>query len=187
MFHKKFKSKRVEFLFKFTINVVVLVGLWFLFYNLIRKLNIVDFIYEQGIYALTKIQLILSDASLNLMGFTVEIYGKTVKIVGSYGVHLDRGCLGRNTLGLFVGFILAFPGKVKSKVWFLTVGVVVFILMNVLRIDALAITDYCCREKLDFNHHFVFKIIIYVVIFLMWVWWVQRYSIFADKNKKLKT
>ena len=182
MFRKKFKNRRVEFLFKFTVNIVVLIGLWFLFYNLIRKWNIVDFIYEQGIYFLTKIQLILSDASLSLMGFVVEIYGKTVKIVGSYGVHLDRGCLGRNTLGLFVGFILAFPGKVKSKVWFIAVGIIIFIMMNVLRIDALAITDYCCRERLDFNHHFVFKIIIYIVIFFMWVWWIQRYSIFADKN-----
>lgn len=184
MAKKKFRNKRVEFLFKFSVNSLILIALWFLFYNVLRGLPFIDYLYEEGIYILTKIQLIFSKLMLNLMGFAVEIYGKTIKIVDSYGVHLDRGCLGRNTLGLFIGFIFAFPGKFKSKIWFIIFGIGVFILLNVLRIAGLAITDYCCREKLDFNHHYVFKIITYSAIFFLWVWWVQRYSIFATKKSK---
>lgn len=187
MAKKKFRNKRVEFLFKFTANILIITTLWLLFFKVLRGIGFVDFLYEEGIYMLTKIQLLLSKFLLEIMGFTVEIYGKTIKIIGSYGVHLDRGCLGRNTLGLFIGFIFAFPGKQKSKIWFISLGIIIFIFLNVFRIAGLAITDYCCPEKLDFNHHFVFKIITYISIFFLWVWWVQRYSVFAKtKKKKIK-
>jgi len=184
MAKKKFRNIKVEFLFKFTMNSLILLSLWILFYKVLRGIAFIDFLYEEGIYLLTITQLFLTKVLLSIMGFAVEIYGKTIIIIGSYGVHLDRGCLGRNTLGLFIGFIFAFPGKFKSKIWFICLGIVVFIMLNILRISGLAITDYCCREKLDFNHHYVFKIITYSVIFLLWVWWVQRYSIFAKAKSK---
>lgn len=175
---------KIKLLRKFLINILILVILWLLFYNVLRKFWFVDYLYEEGIYLLSNIQLKLSKFLLNIIGFTVEIYGKTVKIVGSYGVHLDRGCLGRNTLGLFIGFIFAFPGKMWHKLWFVSVGIVIFIFLNVFRIMGLAITDNCCRQHLDFNHHFLFKIIIYIVIFLLWAWWIKKYSYLADEKKQ---
>ncbi|MBN2892344.1 MAG: archaeosortase/exosortase family protein [Bacteroidales bacterium] len=180
MFSDKIKLKLVS---KFLINAAILVAAWFVFYKLVRNVWFVDYLYEEGIYWLTRIQIIFSKFFLNIIGYTVEVYGKTIKIVGSYGVHVDRGCLGRNTLGLFVGFILAFPGKFKNKIWFLAMGIVIFIFLNVMRILGLAITDNCCREQLDFNHHFLFKIIVYVVIFFLWAWWIKKYSAIAEKNK----
>jgi exosortase/archaeosortase family protein len=142
----------------------------------------VDFLYEEAIFYLTKIQLYLSKYFLQIFHYKIAIIGKTIKIIPSDGVHLDRGCLGRNTLGVFAIFILAFPGKFIQKIWFIIVGTAIFILMNVSRIVALAITDYCCPQHLNFNHHFLFKIIIYAVILLLWAWWINRYSML--KNKK---
>ncbi len=180
---KKKINSRLKFVLKFALNSIILLLLWFSFYKVFRNILLVDYLYEEAIYGLTKIQLIFSKLFLEMLGYNVEIYGKIVKIVGSYGVHLDRGCLGRNTLGLFLGFIIAFPGSIKNKTWFLSLGTVIFIFLNILRIMALAITDMCCRERLDFNHHFAFKIVVYAVIFLLWVWWIQKYSDLAQKKK----
>lgn len=177
------RNKKLLFLAKLIINIVIILSVWYLFYKIIRpRLPLVDYLYEEVIFWVTELQLVLSKLLLNLIGYSVEIYGKTVKIIGSFGVHLDRGCLGRNTLGLFVGFILAFPGKIKNKVWFLIMGIGIFIIVNVLRIAGLAITEFCCPERLDFNHHYLFKIIVYIIIFFLWVWWIQKYSMFAKKR-----
>jgi len=172
-----------KILITIAINIIILVVLWLLFFKLLRKIYIVDYIYEQGIYYFTKIQLISSKVILNLLGYSVEIYGKTIKIVQSNGVLLDRGCLGRNTIGLLIGFILALPGKLKNKIWYSAMGLVIFIILNVLRITALAITQYCCPERLDFNHHFLFKIIVYVIILILWIIWINKYSEIKSKSE----
>ncbi len=164
-----------------SINLLLLIGLWIIFYKLLRHIPIVDYVYEQGIYAFTKIQLIVTKIILNILGYTVEIYGKTIKIVGSNGVHLDRGCLGRNTLGLLLGFIYALPGRIKHKIYFTFIGVSIFLLLNIGRITALAITDYCCPQRLDFNHHFLFKIIVYIAIFILWTFWIKKHSYITKK------
>ncbi len=164
------------------INLLILIGLWLIFFKLLRQINIVDYIYEQGIYVFTKIQLVVTKIILNIFGYSVEIYGKTVKIVGSNGVHLDRGCLGRNTLGLMLGFIYALPGRLKHKIYYTFLGITIFLFLNIGRIIALAITDYCCPERLNFNHHFLFKIIVYIAILLLWIIWIKKYSYVIEKK-----
>lgn len=170
---------------KIAINLAILVGLWLIFFKILRQIPAVDYTYEQGIFFFTKIQLVLSKSILQLMGYTVEIYGKTIKIVPSFGVLLDRGCLGRNTIGLFLVFILALPGKIFDKIWFSTLGVVIFVFLNILRIVALALTQYCCPEKLNFNHHFLFKAIIYAIILIIWIIWINKFSL-PNKQKQVK-
>ncbi len=181
-----FKKLNTKFFKKFLINIALIVTFWLLFYNLFRNIWFIDYIYEEGIFILTNIQIFLSKVILSIAGYSIEVYGKTIKIIGSYGVHVDRGCLGRNTLGLFVGFILAFPGKFSNKLWYIFVGIIIFLFLNILRILGLTITDYCCREYLDFNHHYVFKIVVYVVIFLLWARWIKKYSYFAEKKVQNK-
>lgn len=175
-----------KIIFKIAINLAILLGLWLLFYKLLRQIPAVDFVYEQGILFFTKIQLTFSKLILQLMGYTVEIYGKTIKIVPSFGVLLDRGCLGRNTLGLFVGFILTLPGKTIDKIWYSALGIIIFVILNILRIVALAVNQYCCPEKLDFNHHFLFKIIVYAVILLLWIIWINKFSLLKKQSQAEK-
>lgn len=178
----KLTKQNILFLKKVTINLSIVLSLWLLFFFFYKKIAIINYSYEQGIYYLTKIQLLFSKFFLEILGFDVNIFGKTIKIINSHGVHLDRGCLGRNTLGLLVGFILVFPGKTKNKIWYIGVGIIIFIILNVLRIVGLAIIDDCCQQYLDINHHYIFKLIVYFVIFLLWIRWIKKYSILSKKQ-----
>ncbi len=166
---------------RLAINVVFLFAVWYLFYSFFRDKNFIDYFYEEITYQLTLSQLVVSKIFLNIIGYEVEIYGKTIKIIGSYGVHLDRGCLGRNVIGLFAGFILAYPAKIKSKLWYIPAGISVFFMVNIFRIMALAITDNCCRHQLDFNHHIVFQYLTYGIIIIMWIVWAK----FFKKTRKM--
>ena len=158
---------------QFVLNILILYVLWLVFYKFLRDWYLIDYFYEQVIYYLTKLQLKLSGFLLGILGYKVEIYCKIITINGSNGVLLDRGCLGRNVLGVFLGFILAYPSSMKKKFWISVIGVVVFIILNVLRISALAIIDYCCPQYLDINHHYIFTIIVYSAIILMWAIWLR--------------
>ena len=151
---------KLPFWLQFVTNILLLYAIWLVFYKFLRDWWLVDYLYEELIYYLTKIQLHLAGAFLKLLGYSVEIYCKVITINGSNGVLLDRGCLGRNVLGLFLGFILAYPSTFKKKVGISIIGVIVFIILNVLRISALAMIELCCPQYLQINHHYVFKIIV---------------------------
>ncbi|MEA3450321.1 MAG: archaeosortase/exosortase family protein [Bacteroidota bacterium] len=178
----KLSKQNILFLKKIVINLAILVPLWFLFYHFFKQILIIDYFYEQGIYYLTKVQLVSSKIVLEIFGFDVNIFGKTIKIINSRGVHLDRGCLGRNTLGLLAGFILVFPGKTKNKIWYIGLGIIIFIMLNITRIVSLTIINSCCPQHLDINHHYIFKIIIFFVIFLLWARWIKKYSTLSEKK-----
>ena len=158
---------------RFGINGVFLFILWFIFYKFFRNLRLTDYFYEGITYYITHISLIFSKLVLNIFGYEVEIWGKTIKIINTYGVHLDRGCLGRNNIGIFTGFIIAYPGLIRTKLWYIPFGIFVFFLINSARIIALAITVSCCPQNLDFNHHVVFQYGTLGFMFLLWFIWIK--------------
>ncbi len=170
------KIYSLHILLRIALYISFLFVIWLIFYLWLKKLPVVYYFYEEGFRFLSILTLKTSQFFLGILGYKTEVYAKIIKIGASYGVHLDKGCLGRNTILIFVSFILAYPGDVKSKIWFIPLGIFVFFILNVLRISALVIIDYCCREYLDFNHHATFKIITYLAILLMWVFWIKKYG-----------
>ena len=172
-FQKLIKSyNKLHLFIRFGLNGSILFVLWFVFYKFFRNLNLIDYFYEEITFHITNINLYFSKAILTLFGYDVEIFGKTIKILGTDGVHLDRGCLGRNNIGLFAGFIIAYPGNIKSKTWYIPLGFFLFYVINTVRIIALAITVECCPENLDINHHIIFQYTVLGFMFLLWFVWI---------------
>ena len=172
---------------RFLLRGGILFAVFLLFYGFLRKVDIINTWYEIGLNNFAIFLLDISASFLHLLGYEVVTYGKTVKIVDNLitsGVYLDRGCMGRNVLLAFSAFIIIFPGKVKNKLWYIPLGIIILNFVNILRIVGLAITYHCCKEYGDINHHFVFKIIAWAVIFLLWVIWINKFSPFNKTTKK---
>lgn len=178
------KYKKLHPLYKFVATGLIIIAVWFIFYHFFRNSRFIHSFYEIVTQNLTTSLLSISQVFLNLFGFETEVFGKVVRISGTSGVYLDRGCLGRNLMGLFAGFILAYPGRIKHKIWYVPLGLVVITFLNVLRIAGLAYVVYCCPEYLDVNHHVIFKYTVYFFIFLMWYFWIKNYSVSAKPKKK---
>lgn len=94
----------------------------------------------------------------------------------SHGTWIGEPCNGLKVMGLFALFIIAFPGKHKHKWWFIISGVIIIHLVNALRVSGLTIIAAKWPQYLDFNHNVTFQVIVYGVIFLMWYFWVQKFS-----------
>jgi exosortase/archaeosortase family protein len=83
-------------------------------------------------------------------------------------------CNGLVLYALFSGFIVAFPGPARRKLWFIPLGLFLIYSLNVLRVIALSINTYYDHKSADFNHHYTFTAVVYASIFALWMWWATR-------------
>lgn len=114
-----------------------------------------------------------SSGLLDQFGYGVAHSGRVLGLNGAVGVEVADGCNGLTTVGLFVGFVLAFPGQWQRRLWFLPLGVGVVLLANVLRVAALALVQVHWPAAFDALHNFGATTFFYVVVFLLWVAWAN--------------
>ncbi len=176
MIRKIIKDPRQQQIALFVIKAVLLYIVWFIFY---------DFHVAQDGFVNTWLNhRVATDASyvldiFGLDGGTIPGNHQTrVMIKGDTMVGVGNPCNGLELFALYAGFIICFPGNTKSKLWFIPVGFIIIHFINVLRTTALAYIQFKAPEYLDFNHHYTFTIIVYAIIFLLWITWVNRYSKF---------
>jgi exosortase family protein XrtF len=91
-------------------------------------------------------------------------------------VLIEHGCNGLILMVLFAGFVLAFPGPWKTKLWFIPLGILGIYLINSLRVIGLAVNHMVAKSSFDFNHKYTFTILVYGAIFGFWMIWVNRFS-----------
>lgn len=93
-----------------------------------------------------------------------------------------------NALELFVlytGFLICMPASFTRFFSYLFTGTLLIYCMNVLRCAALAWLSNFKPGMLDFAHHYLFKIILYGIIFVLWLFYTKQTSFqFALQNKK---
>lgn len=129
--------------------------------------------------------IILSTGFLETLGYTVFTDGnRTIGIEGSSGLIVGDNCNAITLIALFSGFILAYPGNMKKKLWFVPLGCTLIFLGNVFRISSLSVISKWSYEWVNFNHTYTFTLIMYLFIFLMWMWWVEKFSGHSLISKK---
>ena len=101
-----------------------------------------------------------------------------------YIARVVEGCNGLSVMILFVAFIIAFSGKFKNTLLFLIFGIVVINILNVLRITLICMALYSYPQFEDFLHGGLFPLVIYGVVFILWVIWVNNYSSYARISEK---
>ena len=92
-------------------------------------------------------------------------------------IGVNESCSGVKPILQFILLMLLFPGPWKHKAWFIPMGILLVHLTNLFRITGLAVVTITVPEYWDFAHDNLFRPFFYVVIFLLWVWWVERFRI----------
>lgn len=99
-----------------------------------------------------------------------------VGVTGSTGLFIGEPCNGFSLFILFLAFIVAFPGPVKHKIWFIPVGILLIHLINALRVIGLVLIVNKNPQWLSFNHDYTFTILVYSFVFLLWWIWINKFS-----------
>jgi exosortase/archaeosortase family protein len=167
--------KRSAF-YLFFIRVGLLAILWLVFYWLASSfLPLRNFILDVLIPPFERSITLFSHWLLDIFGYEAISYGNVVQIINTRGISIEMGCWAIDLMALFAGFIIACPGKILSKAWYIASGVVLIHILNIIRIASLCVVQSCCPKYLDFNHHILFKAIVYICIFIFWVIWIKYF------------
>ena len=156
------------------INVVVFGVLGAAFFMFARQNFYVFCFYEFCFKELTLFINFFVEKFLNLFPcFDVEVFGKIICDKAGGSLVLDRGCVGRNVMLAFAGFIIIWPEKFLKKIAYIAFGLVVIVFFNVIRISSLMFTQKFYPDWFDFNHGYLFKYTLYAAVFLLWVLWFK--------------
>lgn len=103
---------------------------------------------------------------------------------GKYISRIIEGCNGISVIILFIAFTLAFTGKLKNTLIFIFTGSLIIHILNIARIALLCIALYFFPDMEHILHGVIFPLVIYGVVFLLWVVWVNKYSNYASSFAK---
>lgn len=125
----------------------------------------------------------VSAGVLRVLGFPASIAATNPNLLmmgQQMAVFVGDPCNGLVLYALFAGFVLAYPGPIGRKLWFIPVGILAIYLLNVLRVAALALNHLYSHQTVEFNHHYTFTFVVYAFILGLWMLWVRRLSVSAD-------
>ena len=91
---------------------------------------------------------------------------------GGY-VSVVESCSGLKQFYQIIVLFVLFPGPWKHKLWFIPMSLFIMHCVNILRIVILSVTVLWKPEYWDFIHEWILRPGFYVVIFGLWVWWVE--------------
>ena len=104
----------------------------------------------------------------------------TFHLVGGSQLRVTAGCDGVKQMVQFAAVIGFARGKWNVKLCFISMGIILIHNVNVLRISLLCCVSSTCPQYWDFFHDMFFRSVFYVVIFLLWICWVEK---FAQRKK----
>ena len=103
---------------------------------------------------------------------------------GKYVSRIIEGCNALSVIILFISFVIAFSGKLKNTIYFIISGSIIIHVLNITRISLLMVAFYNFPEANFILHDILFPLVIYGVVFILWIIWVNKFSFYAKTPTK---
>lgn len=129
-----------------------------------------------------------TQALLETVGYstTIEPHSNeaSMKLIinNKFVARVVEGCNSVSVIILFLSFIIAFADKFKTTALYIFVGSVLIYTVNLIRIVILSIGLYHYPWRREILHTVIFPLIIYGMVFLLWMFWVNRFSKIKTAN-----
>ena len=128
-------------------------------------------------------QLAVSSAwGLRLLGWQASadtVQPGLVLLNGQPGVIVGAPCDGLVLYALLAGFVLAYPGPARRRLWFIPLGIVGLWVLNIIRIIVLALNHQYSPGTFEFDHHYAFNAVAYSALGGLWLLWTRQSSLAA--------
>jgi exosortase/archaeosortase family protein len=136
--------------------------------NLMKSLAIIfnTMVFDQSSWVL-----------IHLLKIKLAIFSTTMYCDNGAGVSLVGSCSGIKQIMQFALLMIIFPGTWKKKAWYIPLGMIIVHLTNVLRIICLGVIANNWPDKIQYAHDNWLRIMFYVVIFGLWVLWVEKIDV----------
>jgi len=152
---------------RFLGTVTVVYGMWYVLYDLWL---LPDGRLDRWV-SLSVVQ--VSEGLLSLAGLDAAAAGRHLSLSDAPGIRIVDGCNGLASMGLFVGFVLAYPGQAWRRALFVPLGILAVYLSNVGRVSGLLLLQQHWSAGFDAAHSVGAPLFFYTVIFGLWVLWAN--------------
>ena len=102
-----------------------------------------------------------------------------------YVARVVEGCNALSVIILFIAFVVAFKGKLKTTLFFVLLSILFIHFLNIIRIALICIAMLNYPQHQHLLHGVIFPLFIYGVVFILWIIWVNKFSIYATKTSKI--
>ncbi|RLD53583.1 MAG: hypothetical protein DRJ05_16200 [Bacteroidetes bacterium] len=94
---------------------------------------------------------------------------------GNGYVAVNRACSGMKQFYQWIILMLLYPGPWKHKLWFIPMGLGIVHLVNIGRIVGMTFVTINLPQHWDFIHDWIMRPFFYVVMFMLWAWWNDKF------------
>lgn len=150
------------------LRAALLFGTWLLLYSLVIAPWGVPDNFLTGIVVKGTV------AFLSLFYADAHAIGNDIVINGQYAVSIANSCNGLELIMLYAGIIILMPQNIGKMTAFICTGIIGITVLNIFRCAALGYMFLHNMYLADVAHHYVFKLIIYAVVFYGWVLYTQK-------------
>ncbi len=126
----------------------------------------------------TQLLLQLTAFVLKLLGYKTFTFENWLHVSGKGGFILAYDCLGFGIMSFFTAFVIAYPKPIKSKYYYLPVGLLLIQSLNITRFVLLSLYWKGSLFNGLTDHHDLFNIVLYIMLLLIIYLWVNT----KDKN-----
>lgn len=119
---------------------------------------------------------------IDAFGYQAEVFphpdepSMKLLVNSKFVARIVEGCNAVSVIILFVSFVVAFTGRFKETILYVVLGSVLIYVVNIIRIAIITIGLYRFPRKTDLLHDVIFPLIIYGMVFILWMFWVNRFS-----------
>jgi exosortase/archaeosortase family protein len=151
----------------FAAKAVAIYGLWYIAYDLwlLPDGRLDAWLSHNVAWVTTGI--------VSALGLDPVHVGRVVTLPDIGGVEVANGCNGLTTIGLFIGFVVAYPGTWARRAAFIPIGIFAIYVVNVLRVVAMLLALKYWPAAFDPLHGFGLTTIFYVTVFVLWMVWAN--------------
>lgn len=120
-----------------------------------------------------------SKLTFDILGYSSQVINDyRLSVNGLAYVEVGNYCLGIQLCIFFAALICSYPGRWKKKLLYTTLGILAINVINIIRVVTIIFAVHAYPKQMEFNHDYVFNVVVYIFTFLMWIYIV--------KNDKLK-
>ena len=166
---------------KFLITSLILFSIWKVTYHLyLKPTRLIDIPLTVQTAKNTQQLLAIIYPNFN---FTIEQKMPKEKI-DFFGVYIMKDskrivgifdpCNALEVFVIYIGFIICLPSNFKRMALYIFIGILSLYGLNILRCSVLGILNFNRSNYVDFAHHYLFTMVIYVGIFLGWASYIKQ-------------
>jgi exosortase/archaeosortase family protein len=166
-------------LIRFFISLILICSVWFFVYILLLRPNRVIDRPLTNFITLCSAELInfFSPAGSPLTTWVTDpriyrgamLFQNGKKIFGIWDI-----CNGLDLMFIYSAVIILLPNILGRKVAFLILGNILLVFANILRIVSLYFIFRIRPDLFDFSHHYLFTLVMYVLIFCGWILFIKN-------------